>query len=131
MNYTIMNFSTATGTMTVSFEDYVANPQPLTISTEGLNTATVTTTTTILNYVAPRKNGVYLEGAELDDFVCMLAGAPMSGALTEEEIEQLAREMVNDNPSAVTGGNELRGKHIDYLRAQGTPEEVIAILAYK
>jgi hypothetical protein len=126
-----MNFSTATGTMTVAFEDYVANPQPLTVSTEGLTTATVTATTTVLNYVAPRKNGVYLQGAELDDFICMLASAPMSGALTEEEIEQLAREMVNDNPSEVIGGDELRSKHIAYLRAQGTPEEVIAILAYR
>lgn len=123
-----MNFSTATGAMTVAFEDYVANPQPLTISTEGLTTATVTATTTILNYVAPRKNGVYLEGAELDDFICMLAGAPLSGALTSEEIEQMAREMVNDDPGTITGGEDLRSKHVAYLEARGTPAEVIAIL---
>lgn len=129
MDYTILNFSTASGTMTVAFADYVSSPQSMTQPTAELTTATVTNT--VLNYNAPRKNGVYLQGAELNDFVCMLAGAPLSGALTQEEIETMAWEMAQDDPSTITGGDELRSKHIDYLRAQGTPEEVIAILAYK
>ena len=126
MNYTILNFSTATGTMTVTFADYVSSPQPMVKPTTELNTATATKT--VLNYNAPRKNGVYLEGAELDDFVCMLAGAPLSGALTQEEIDQMVWEMAQDNPSTVTGGEDLRAKHRDYLVTQGTPAEVIELL---
>ena len=126
MDYTILNFSTATGTMTVAFADYVSSPQPMVGPTTELTTATATNT--VLNYNAPRKNGVYLEGAELDDYVCMLAGAPLSGALTQEEIDQMVWEMAQDNPSTITGGEALRAKHRDYLVAQGTPAEVIEIL---
>ena len=126
MNYTILNFSTATGTMTVAFEDFVNTPQPMSEPTTELTTST--TTNTVLNYNAPRKNGVYLEGAELDDFVCMLAGAPLSGALTQEEIDLMAWEMAQDDPSTITGGEFIRSKHTAYLQAQGTPPEVIQLL---
>jgi hypothetical protein len=99
--------------MTVAFE------QELTTSTS---------TNSILNYNAPRKNGVYLEGAELDDYVCMLAGAPLSGALTQEELDQMILEMAVDTPSLITGGQAIRAKHRAYLEAQGTPADVIELL---
>lgn len=126
MNYTIIDFSAPRGTMTVAFEDYVSNPQPLEISPEGLTTASVTTT--VLNYNAPRKNGVYLEGAEFEDYVAMLVGESLSGALTPEELDQMIEEMAQDDPSTVTGGEYIRNKYVAYLQSQGTPEEVIAIL---
>jgi hypothetical protein len=111
--------------MTVAFTDYVSSPHSA-VSTTELTTATATNT--VLNYNAPRKNGVYLEGAELDDFVCMLAGAPLSGALTQEEIDLMVWEMAQDTPGTITGGEALRAKHRDYLAAQGTPPEVIELL---
>ena len=112
MNYTIMNFSTATGTMTVAFEAV----------------AELTTATVALNYVAPRRNGVYLEGAELDDFVCMLAGQPLTGALTQEEIDQMSQEMASDDPAAIAGGQAIRDHHRAYLQAQGTPTALVEFL---
>lgn len=121
-----MNFSTATGTMTVAFEDHIANPLPLQVSSEGLTTATITTS--IMNYNAPRKNGVYLEGAELEDYICMLAGEPLTGALTQEELSQMTWEMAQDDPSTITGGDDIRSKYVAYLQAQGTPADVINIL---
>ena len=112
--------------MTVAFADYVSSPQATPAPATELTTATATNT--VLNYNAPRKNGVYLEGAELDDFVCMLAGAPLSGALTQEEIDLMAWEMAQDDPSTITGGEDLRAKHRAYLVTQGTPAEVIEVL---
>ena len=112
--------------MTVAFADYVSSPQSMTEPATELTTATATNT--VMNYNAPRKNGVYLEGAELDDFVCVLAGVPLSGALTQEEIDQMAQEMAQDDPGTITGGEALRAKHRAYLAAQGTPAEVIELL---
>lgn len=126
MNYTIINFSTATGTMTVAFEDYLSSPQPITVNSEGLTTATLTTT--VLNYNAPRKNGVYLEGNEFEDYICMLAGEPLTGALTQEELDQMVEEMAQDDPGTVVGSEYILSKYRAYLTAQGTPEEVIEIL---
>lgn len=121
-----MNFSTATGTMTVAFADYVSSPQPMIEPSTELGTATVTNTA--LNYNAPRRNGVYLEGAELDDYICLLAGEPLTGALTQEEIDQMTQEMAQDDPNTITGGEGIRAKHRAYLEAQGTPATLIDIL---
>ena len=126
MNYTIIDFSPVRGTMTVAFEDYVNNPHLFEVSAEGLNTATVTTT--VMNYNAPRKNGVYLEGDELEEYIRHLAGEPLANSITQEELDQIILEMATDDPSTVTGGNDIRNKYVAYLQAQGTPEEVIQIL---
>ena len=126
MNYTIIDFSPVRGTITVAFEDYVNNPQTFEASTEGLNTATITNT--ILNYNAPRKNGEYLEGSELEEYIRHLAGEPLTGSLTQEELDQMILEMATDDPSTITGGGDILAKYVAYLRAQGTPEDVIEIL---
>lgn len=125
MEYTILDFSLVKGTMTVAFEDRIANPVEVVASSEGLTTLP---SITVLNHNAPRKNGVYLEGAEFDDYICMLAGEPLSGALTQEELDQMILEMATDDPATISGGGYIMDRYVEYLEAQGTPLEVIQML---
>ena len=131
MNYTILNFSTATGTMTVAFEDFVSTSQTVTEHTDGLPDFSATTSTNIVNYNAPRKDGVYLAGDEFEDYIRLVSGEPLTGALTQEELTQMIREMALDDPSTVTGGEDIKAKYAAYLASQGTPEDVIEILINK
>jgi hypothetical protein len=125
MEYTILDFSLGKGTMTVSFKNHLLAPQAPESSPDLLDQLPATK---VLNYNAPRKNGVYLEGDELDDYICMLAGEQLSGALTQEELDQMVEEMSTDDPATITGGQDIMAKYVEYLEAQGTPPEVIEVL---
>jgi len=125
MEYTILDFSLVRGTITVSFRNHLLAPQAPESSPDLLDQLPATK---VLNYNAPRKNGVYLEGAELDDYICMLAGESLSGALTQEELDQMILEMATDDPATITGGQDIMAKYVEYLEAQGTSPDVIEVL---
>lgn len=83
-NYQVLCFDRTSGTFTVNFTD-IEN--------------------SILNYNAPRANGVYLSGQALEDAIQLLV-KPFD-QLTEEEMQLRFPE---DDPSTITGGEDIEAK---------------------
>lgn len=108
MLYKILRFDRAAGTYEVRFYD---PDHPSEVARRAALLNGVFLKRTILeempptNYYAPRSNGVYLSGQELEDAIKLLI-KPYS-ELTEADLQLLNP---TDDPASVTGGEDIDAK---------------------
>ena len=102
-NYHVTAFDRVTGTFTIEFEGMTA-----------------------LNYNAPRADGVYLTGSALEDYIQSLHPENRESLNTAETFDQymalLASHAPTDDPSGLTGGDEIEAKIVEYKAAIGWVE---------
>jgi hypothetical protein len=108
MFYKVWSFNRAAGTYVVQFYD-PDHPSEVERRAARLNGVflqrKIQEEMPPLNYPAPRLNGVYLAGQELEDAIQMLS-KPYS-ELTDSEKQLLSP---TDDPAAVTGGEDIEAK---------------------
>ena len=84
--YTIVAFDKTTATMSVAFPEQIT-----------------------YNYGAPRANGVYLTGDALEAYIQIINPAVPDSA------EKTQAQNFTDDPSTITGGEEIQAKYQAYL----------------